>query len=96
LTALAKLEEKLKEKQVVLDPWFDRPNKLRFLQANKFKTSNTVDSMIETTKWRAKEFPVVIDEVTLKMLVFKFRIRTQVRFTFAGGTINIDRLSLQI
>ena len=29
----------------MLDPWFDKANKLRFLQANKFKTSNTIESM---------------------------------------------------
>lgn len=42
LKQLAKLEENLKEKDIRLDPWFDRANKLRFLQANKFKISNAV------------------------------------------------------
>lgn len=42
LKHLAKLEQRLKEKDIKLDPWFDRANKLRFLQANKFKTSNAV------------------------------------------------------
>ena len=42
LKQLAKLEERLKEKDIKLDPWFDRANKLRFLQANKFKTNSAV------------------------------------------------------
>jgi hypothetical protein len=88
---LVKLEAKMKEKQATVDVWFDRPNLLRFLQANKFKTSNTIDSMLETTKWRANEFPLKMDASIEKMLVPLKTCRILVPFTSADGTTSIAR-----
>jgi hypothetical protein len=59
----------LQEKSITLDPFFSRANKLRFLQANKFKASNTVDAMVEYTKWRASSFPVKMTAKIEEMLV---------------------------
>ena len=34
---LQKLEDTIREEKAEIDPWFDEANKLRFIQANKFK-----------------------------------------------------------
>lgn len=50
--------------------WFDRANKLRFLQANKFKISDTVKSIEQACIWRAKHFPLkATAEVTEKLVL---------------------------
>lgn len=54
---------------MTLDGFFDRANKLRFLQANKFKVSNTVEAMVEYTKWRGVSFPVKMTSKIETMLV---------------------------
>lgn len=89
-SALEKLEAKLQEKNTRIDEWFDRPNRLRFLQANKFKTSNTIDSMLETTKWRSTDFPIKMDPAVTKMLVPHPSYRTQERFISVEGMISTD------
>lgn len=86
---LNKLDEKIAEKRIVIDSWFDVPNRLRFLQANKFKTSKTIDAMIETTKWRSTSFPIQLDFETQKLLVQSILLRIQEPYTFAVETINI-------
>lgn len=83
---LERLETKLQEKKVTLDSFFDRANKLRFLQANKFKASNTVEAMVEYTKWRATSFPVRMTAKIEQMLVNWRLARIRVRFTSAAAT----------
>ena len=57
-----------------MDPFFTKINKLRFLQANKFKVEKAIESMEENTKWRKKEFPIHSDPKTEKLLVKKDEI----------------------
>lgn len=54
-----------------MHPWFTKANKLRFLQANKFKMSKTVESIEEASKWRKRDFPVSITpEVREKLVIY--------------------------
>ena len=66
---LGELEAELRKENTVLDPFFTKSNKLRFLQANKFKVEKTLESMEENTKWRVKAFPVQADQKTEQLLV---------------------------
>lgn len=49
--------------------WFNKANKLRFLQANKFKLSDTCKSIKEACTWRNNDFPVKVTDKITKMLV---------------------------
>jgi hypothetical protein len=44
---------------VTVDEWFDKANRLRFLQANKFKIEETCTSIREASAWRKKCFPLL-------------------------------------
>ena len=48
--------------KVSLHPWFNKANKLRFLQANKFKVSETCKSIKEACAWRNNDFPVKVND----------------------------------
>jgi hypothetical protein len=44
--------------RIVPHAWFDKANKLRFLQANKFKIEDTCKSIKEGSVWRETSFPL--------------------------------------
>ena len=73
-----------------MDPFFTKINKLRFLQANKFKVEKAIESMEENTKWRKKEFPIHSDPKTEKLLVKSMRYRHQEPSIFVGGIASTD------
>jgi hypothetical protein len=89
--ALADLEHALASDKIKVDDFFDIPNKLRFLQANKFKIAKTVESMVETTKWRLENFPVRVDPAVTELLVPHPPHRTPAPFTSAAGTSSTGR-----
>ena len=41
-----------------MHPWFDKANKLRYLQANKWKKTPTCEAIAEYSRYRYSEFPI--------------------------------------
>lgn len=89
---LKKLQNKLQADKIDLHPWFTKCNKLRFLQANKYKLSDTCKSIKEACAWRKNDFPVEVDDKIQEMLVsFLAKRRIQALFTSVAEIINIDQ-----
>ena len=58
--------------KININSWFSKANKLRFLQANKFKLADTCKSIKEACNWRDTDFPVQVTDKELVLLVKKY------------------------
>ena len=61
-------DDSVDEDLVELSDFFDRPNKLRFLQANKYKIKQTAENMVLHQEFRNDMLPFKINEGMEKVL----------------------------
>jgi hypothetical protein len=59
----------MEELKIIAHQWFDKANKLRFLQANKFNIADTCKSINEASLWRKNSFPIKPNPLALTKLV---------------------------